>query len=315
LQHFEPALYRDLKLAILRTTLERVGIDPGVIETLQQVPPARRRARLGVMRPCDPHLFPQIGFRQRFRHDLIDIAQCPVLAPALFAVVAKLRQRLAGLLPPGVRALEACAGLAGESALARVVWRAPTDEILVVEHRSARVLMSGVAVPYPPGAFLQPSLAAEKILIDEVLAGVGAHQPVLDLFAGLGTFAFALARSGAVHAVEGEPRAAAALAEAAASRRQVSVEQRDLARNPVPPRDLSRYAAAVFDPPRNGALRQAEALAASTLDTVVAVSCNSATFARDAATLVAGGFHLEQLTPVDQFVWTPHLEIVALFRR
>lgn len=184
-----------------------------------------------------------------------------------------------------------------------------------MERRPVRVLLSGVAVPFPPGAFLQASLSAEMILVEEVLSGIGPGRPVLDLFAGLGTFAFALARGGAVHAVEGDARTAGALARAAADQPRVSVERRDLSRNPLPASALARYAAALFDPPRAGAIRQAEALAASGIEFVVAISCNPATFARDAAKLVAGGYRLERLTPVDQFVWTPHLELAAVFRR
>jgi 23S rRNA (uracil1939-C5)-methyltransferase len=151
--------------------------------------------------------------------------------------------------------------------------------------------------------------------LEEVLAGIGPDRPVLDLFAGLGTFTFALARAGPVHAVEGDERAAAAIAHAAAGHPRVTVERRNLARNPLSTEALSAYAGVVFDPPRAGALRQTTALAASVLGTVVAVSCNPATFARDAARLVAGSFRLERVAPVDQFVWTPHLELVALFRR
>ena len=154
------------------------------------------------------------------------------------------------------------------------------------------------------------------ILVDEVLSGIGfSSRPVLDLFAGLGTFALALARNGPVHAVEGDARTAAALDRAAADQSRLTVERRDLARNPLPTGALARYAAAVFDPPRAGAARQAEALAASAMKTVVAISCNPATFARDAAALVGGGYRLERVTPVDQFVWTPHLELAAVFRR
>jgi 23S rRNA (uracil1939-C5)-methyltransferase len=118
-----------------------------------------------------------------------------------------------------------------------------------------------------------------------------------------------------VHAVEGDRHSAAALAAAAHEVSRMTVEHRDLARDPILPEALAGYAAAVFDPPRAGAFAQAAALAASPLDTVVAVSCNPATFARDAVPLIAGGFRLERLIPVDQFVWTPHLEIVAVFRR
>ena len=340
IQHLAPASYRTLKLRALNSALERVGINPGPVQPLRVVPPERRRARLGMIRPGAPRLPASIGFRERFRHDLVDLAECPVLEPALFAVVDELRLVAGDLMPPGgtaevtltrtdsgidvlleaperprLGALEALAAFAGKYDLARIVWRLPGQEILVVERRPVRVLLSGVAVPYPPGVFLQASAAAEAILVDETLAGIGPCRPVVDLYAGLGNFTFALAAGGPVHAVEGDERSVAALARAAAGQRGITVERRDLARNPLPPEALSTYAAAVFDPPRLGAAGQAAALAASALATVVAVSCNPATFARDAAQLIAGGFRLERLVPVDQFVWTPHLEIVALFRR
>jgi 23S rRNA (uracil1939-C5)-methyltransferase len=340
LQHLDPTSYSTAKRAALCTALERAGIDPGVVGPLRAMPPARRRARLGILRPRDPLAPVRVGYRERFRHDLVDLVNCPVLEPALFAVIGKLRLAARDLIPPGgsaeatltrtdsgidllieiaerpgLGALETLARFAAECDLARIVWRLPKDEILVVERRQVRMLVSGVPVPFPPGAFLQASQAAEIMLVDEVRRGVGSARPVLDLFAGLGTFAFALAREGPVHAVEGEMRAAAALEQAAAGQPRVTVERRDLARNPMPAGSLSRYAAAVFDPPRVGAARQSEALAASALERVVAVSCNPATFARDAARLIAGGFQLEHVTPIDQFVWTPHIELAAAFQR
>ena len=292
------------------------------------------------MRPRDRRLPASVGFRERFHHDLVDLVECPVLDPSLFALVDELRLATGNLLPPGGAAeamlthtdsgldmlfevaerpglavLEALAGLAERCDLARIVWRSSAEEMLVVERRPVRVLLSGVAVPYPPGAFLQASEAAETILVEEVLAGVDPLRPVVDLYAGLGTFTFALAVGGPVHAVEGDERAVTALACAAAGQKGITVERRDLTRDPLPPEALSIYAGAIFDPPRAGALRQAAALAASALATVVAVSCNPATFARDAARLIAGGFRLNWVVPVDQFVWTPHLELAALFRR
>ena len=340
LQHLDPAFYRAAKLGGLRTALERVGIDAYVVQPLRVVPPARRRAGLGLMRPRDPGLPARVGFRERFSHDLVDLAECPVLEPALFALAGELRLIAGALLPPGgaaeamltrtdsgidmlletaerpaLAALEALAQLAEQCDLARVVWRFLGEEILVVERRPVRVLLSGVAVPFPPGAFLQASAAAETVLVEEVCAGIGLRRPVLDLFAGLGTFTFALAAAGPVHAVEGDERAAAALARAAVGQPGITVERRDLARNPLPAEPLARYVAAVFDPPRAGAVRQAEALASSTIATVVAVSCNPATFARDAARLIGGGFRIERVVPVDQFLWTPHLELAALFLR
>ena len=339
LQHLDQASYREFKLGALSTALERVRIDPGVVQPLRVVSAARRRARLGLVRQYHPHLPARIGYRARFRYDLVDLTQCAVLEPALFTLVAELRLIAGELLPPGgtaevtltrtdsgvdllleaaerpgLTALDALARFAEHRDLARIVWRVPSDEILVVERRPVRVLLSGVAVPYPSGAFLQASEAAEAILVEEVLAGIGPRRPVLDLYAGLGTFTFALAPGG-VHAVEGDERAVTALARSASGRTGITVERRNLALDPLPSEALTAYAAAVFDPPRAGALRQAAALAASTIPTVVAVSCSPATFARDAARLVAGGFCLERVVPVDQFVWTPHLELAAVFRR
>jgi 23S rRNA (uracil1939-C5)-methyltransferase len=340
LQHLDRPSYQAVKLGALRSALERVGIDTGLVQPLRVVPPARRRARLGLTRPRDPRLPAQVGFRERFRHDLVDLRECPVLESGLLSIVGDLRLVSPALVPPGgtaevtltrtdsgadmlletaerpgLGALEALAAFAEKCYLGRIVWRLPGEEILIVERRSIRVLMSGVAVPYPPGAFLQASEVAEAILVEQVVAGIGARRPVLDLFAGLGTFTFALAATGPVHAVEGDEGAAAALARAASGRRGVTVERRNLARNPLSPEALAPYAAALFDPPRAGASRQAEALATSPIETIVAISCNPATFARDSARLIAGGFRLERVAPVDQFVWTPHLELVAVFHR
>ncbi len=340
LQHLDAAFYRQLKLETLRAALYRVGIDPGVVRPMQVVPPERRRARVGISRPRNPLLPALVGYRERFRHDLVDLCECPVLEPALLTLIGRLRQFCPQLLAPGGSAeaaltrtdsgidllieaaehpelgtCEALARFAEENDLARIIWRAEADEILLVERRPVRMVFSGVAVPFPPGAFLQASALAEKILVEEVVAAIGSSRPVLDLFAGLGTFAFALASGGPVCAVEGDARTAAALARAAADQPGVTVERRDLARNPFPADRLAGYAAAVFDPPRAGAARQTEALAASAIETVVAISCNPATFARDAAKLVGGGYRLERVTPVDQFLWTPHLELAALFRR
>lgn len=340
LQHLDPDNYRKAKLCGLRAALSRVGIDAGVVRPLRLVPPVRRRARLGLLRPRDARQPGRLGFRQRFRHELVDLRECLVLEPALFAAAGLLRRLVPELLPPGnaaeatltrtdsgidllietgdqpsLAALEALAEFADKGDLARIVWRSPSKEILVVERRPVRIMLSGVPVLLPPGIFVQASEAAEAFLVAEVVAGVDRRRPALDLYAGLGSFAFALAGVGAVHAVEGDPRAAASLADAARAVPGVTVERRDLARDPLRPEALCGYAAAVFDPPRAGAARQAAALAASPLDTVVAVSCNPATFARDAARLTHGGFRLEHVIPVDQFVWSPHLELVAVFRR
>jgi 23S rRNA (uracil1939-C5)-methyltransferase len=261
-----------------------------------------------------------------------------VLEPALWALVAPLHDLAAAILPPGgaaeanltrtdsgidmlieayaapdLSALEALAGFAARHDIARIVWRAGRTDIPVVERRPVRMIFSGTTVPFPSGGFLQANAAAEAILVAEITAALGTARPALDLYAGLGTFTFALAKAGPVHAVEGDAAAVTALATAGTP--GVTAERRNLDRDPLPPEALSRYAAAVFDPPRAGALRQAAALAASNIPVIAAVSCNPATFARDAACLLAGGYRLERVAPVDQFTWTPHLELVGVFRR
>ncbi len=231
LQHLDDASYRRVKLETLQTALERVGIDPGIVGPLRLVPPERRRARLGLARPRDPRVPVRVGYRAPFRHDLIDLEECPVLEPAIFALIGKVRRVAHEFVPPGgsaeatltrtdsgidlliaaaerpdLRTCEILAQLAEQCDLARIVWRFGADEILVVERRPVRVLLSGIAVSFPPGAFLQASPSAEMILVEEVLSAVGPGRPVIDLFAGLGTFTFALARGGPVHAVEGDVR-------------------------------------------------------------------------------------------------------------
>jgi 23S rRNA (uracil1939-C5)-methyltransferase len=338
LQHLDPETYRAAKLANLHAALRRVGIDPAIVKPLRTVAPGRRRAGLGLRRPPDPNAPAIVGFRARFSHSVVDMRECAVLEPALWALVSPLRDLAAAMLPPGgaaeanltrtdsgidmlieasdppgLAALEEMARFAVDHDLGRVTWRVRGIDTPLVERRPVRMVFSGVAVQFPPGGFLQASAAAEAILVAEVVEGLGTARPALDLYAGLGTFTFALAKAGSVHAVEGDAAAIAALTAAGAP--GVTTERRDLDRDPLPPQPLAGYAAAVFDPPRAGALRQAEALAASKMPTVVAVSCNPATFARDASRLLAGGYRLERVVPVDQFVWTPHLEVVGVFRR
>jgi 23S rRNA (uracil1939-C5)-methyltransferase len=180
------------------------------------------------------------------------------------------------------------------------------------------VTLAGVAVELPPDAFLQPSLEVEAALGETVLAMVGEADRIADLYAGLGTFAFALAAKARVHAVEGAEAASAALARAAARAglsRRVSAEHRDLAVRPLDAEELAQFDAVVFDPPYAGAREQSAALAASRVSRIIAVSCNPASFARDAGLLADGGYHLVEVRPFDAFIWSANLELVALFER
>jgi 23S rRNA (uracil1939-C5)-methyltransferase len=178
-------------------------------------------------------------------------------------------------------------------------------------------MFGGVAVDPPPGAFLQASAEAQQAMTALVIEAAAGARRIADLYAGCGTFTFPLAQAAKLHAVEGDKDALAALAGAArrASLGRITAERRDLARNPLQLDELKPYDCAVFDPPRAGAKAQCEMIAKSRVPLAVAVSCDPGSFARDARILVDGGYRLESVAPVDQFVWSPHVEIVAVFRR
>jgi len=220
---------------------------------------------------------------------------------------------------PSLAAREAVAGLAEQLDLARVSWRsgenAEPEPMLI--RRMPILRFAGVAVEPPPGAFFQASLEGEAALTAEVLQMTAGARRVADLYAGIGTFSVPLARSEVdVFSVEGAADALGALARAARkSGLSIRALQRDLARDPLQATELDDFDAVLFDPPRAGAKSQSTALASSKVPVVVAVSCNPATFARDARLLTQGGYRLERVVPVDQFLWSPHLELVALLRR
>jgi 23S rRNA (uracil1939-C5)-methyltransferase len=173
-------------------------------------------------------------------------------------------------------------------------------------------------VPLPPGTFLQPTAAGEAALSDLVVTHAQGRRNVIDLFSGIGPFALRLAAFARVTAADSSQPAIAALARAAATTsglRPVDTQTRDLFRRPFVAAELKGFDAIVFDPPRQGAQAQAEAIAASRAPLVIAVSCNPSTFVRDARILAEGGYRLTHVTPVDQFRYSPHVEIVARFTR
>jgi 23S rRNA (uracil1939-C5)-methyltransferase len=346
LQHLDEAHYAEAKLGLVRRALERHGLGDAQVAPVRLLPPGtRRRVRFSLARPRDARARPQIGFAERASHRVVDLKECAVLKPLLFALVGPLRELAGELLQPGegghaslqgvasgidllldvpripdLRALEALAAFATAHDLARLSWRRSGDPTIVpvAQRRPVRAHFAGIAVDLPPDAFLQATAAAEKALTEAVLAALPDARHVADLFAGIGTFSFALAARGRVHAVEGWPPAVAALR--AAARRagfdpRITAEERDLEVQPLQPEELQGFDAVVFDPPRNGARSQAAALARSRVPQIVAVSCNPATFARDARLLVDGGYRLTGVQPIDQFVWSPHLELVAAFER
>jgi 23S rRNA (uracil1939-C5)-methyltransferase len=308
-------------------------------------PQTRRRADFAAVRRKDDVL---LGFHARASHRVVDLAECPVMEPPIAALLGPLRELLFALLRPSEKAAvivtatdsgldivlesaialgaggrERLAAFAEAQDLARLSRRHPNARSAetVIERRPVRMSFGGVALDLPAGAFLQATRAGEAALIEFVLDAVGDAPRVADLYAGCGTFALPLAtRRGvvsSVHAVDGSEPAIAALTRAAQQARlgRVTALVRDLARRPLNDQELARFDAVVYDPPRAGAREQAEALARSRVAVAVAVSCNPATFARDARLLVDGGFTLDWVRPIDQFLWSPHGELVARFAR
>jgi 23S rRNA (uracil1939-C5)-methyltransferase len=215
---------------------------------------------------------------------------------------------------PSPAAVGAFAGQAGALGVARLT--AGKESIALGS--APEVDLSGVEVKLPPGAFLQASREAEGEMVALVREGVSGAKRIADLFAGLGTFTFALARGAQVDAYEADEAALAALAESARKTpnlKPVGTFVRDLFRSPLVAKELQAYDAVVFDPPRAGASAQAAQLAKSGVLTLIAVSCNPGTFARDLRILVDGGYRITRVVPVDQFLFSPHIEVVARLER
>ena len=339
LQHWQDAPYAEWKTGLVKAALAREGLD-APLEGLKTYPVASRRR--AAFKACKDGGRVRLGFNAAQSHELIDLEECPILLPDLASALPHLKAALADALPdrteakvhltaasngldcgieaPPLRA-ERQAQLTGRLSAAGVI-RATWNGGIVFLLAAPFVLAGGVPVMLPQGAFLQAAEACERDMaafIDEALAAAKtAKGPVCDLFAGLGAFTFACARKAPVAAYEANAGAIAALNEAVKGARglkPVRAVRRDLFRNPLGPMELKAFSAAVADPPREGAEAQCHALAASNIGTVVMLSCNPVTFARDAAILAAGGFSLVRLAAFDQFRFSPHVEIAGAFMR
>ncbi|WP_338445229.1 RsmD family RNA methyltransferase [Pelagerythrobacter marensis] len=283
---------------------------------------------------------PLLGFRQAGSHRIVDMRECHILRPELFALVPPLRTLLAarkerlsakieltltdqgvdcaiaGLAVEGLAATEAMLAFAQQNGLARLTLDHGYGPEPVWEPEPVTVSPAGVPVGFPSGGFLQATADGEKALTQIAGDWLSGARFVADLFSGLGTFAFALSRESKVLAVEAARDAHLACKSAAArTGGAVHAMHRDLFRNPLQPEELNRFDAVLLDPPRAGAREQVARLAESTVPRIVYVSCNPASWARDAARLVAAGYRLEAAKPVGQFVWSTHVELASLFVR
>ncbi len=336
-QHMSAELYRDWKQASLRDAFAHRGIDAKIEPMRFVAPGSRRRAFFGVARRGDQVV---LGFRQEGRHTLVDLSECPILDPAIVAAMTALREIARLALPPdasgrlvvtrvdggldvSIEGGKAELGPAVRAGLAKMatesrLQRLAVDGTAIAMMGAPTLQLGGVTVELPSGAFLQAVPEAEAIMIELVTAAVGKAKRVADLFSGLGTFAFPLARKSRVLAVDSERRVIDALikgARGATGLKPIETKVRDLMGEPLSRNELTGFEAAVLDPPRAGAKAQVEVLARTQVPRIVMVSCNPATLARDARTLIDGGYKLGTVTPIDQFLFSPHLEVVAIFNR
>jgi 23S rRNA (uracil1939-C5)-methyltransferase len=287
-----------------------------------------------------PHGEPdEVGFMRARSHDIIGVDACPLFSPGMAGAIPAARALagdLRGLMKPldiGITAtLDGLdVDLLGSGPLARAeaqklahtadaldLARVSNHGEIVIERRPTRVAFGEALVTLPPGGFLQATEAGEAWLAGFAERALANTKRVADLFCGAGAFALRLARGHEVFAADADPAAIVALARGAAATpglRKLKAETRDLFRRPLRAEELAAFDATLIDPPRAGALEQARALAASALPLVVSISCNAATFARDARILIDGGFQVESVTPLDQFRFSAHVEIAAIFRR
>jgi 23S rRNA (uracil1939-C5)-methyltransferase len=336
-QHWNMERYLDWKRDLVVTALRDAGITAGVEVVVDAHGEGRRRATFHARRGA--HAILDVGFAARNAHHIVAIDRCPILAPQLDGAIEAawaIAEALQGHGKPldiqviateagldidvrGSGALKpqqsmALASLAERLRLARLTRHGE----LIARHAPPTVRMGRAVVTLPAGAFLQATQEGEMALARLVEAQVGGAKHVADLFCGVGPFALRLAERARVAAFDNDADAIAALrqaADATSGLKPITAEARDLFRRPLVASELSRFDAVVFDPPRQGAQAQARELATAKVPLVVAVSCNPATFARDARLLMDGGYRLDTVTPVDQFRYSAHVELVARFRR
>ena len=337
IQHWEDGRYRAWKRELVVATLAQAKIACDVHPLIDAHGLGRRRitlhARIGT------HDVLKVGFSAPNSHDIIPVDRCPILDPGLSSALDAAWAIAEPLKPTGKPLdIQFTATNSGLDVDVRGSGPLPTAMISTLsrvaeQHQLARLTRHGemvlmrtpptitigkAQVALPPGSFLQATVAGEEALAALVLDHCRRGKHIADLFCGVGPFALRLAAKSRMAAFDSDAAAVAALHKAATSTsglKPIKAETRDLFRRPLVPQELRDYDTIVFDPPRQGAQAQAQQLAASKIPVVVAVSCNVATFARDARILIDGGYTIEGVTPVDQFRHTPHIELVARFRR
>ncbi len=336
-QHWSEAQYRAWKRGLVIEALSQAGISAPVGELIDAHGEGRRRVVLHARR--GGHDVLQVGFAALRAHEIVGIDQCPILAPALggaitaaWSIAEALRDArkpldiqitatdsgldvdVRGSGPLNARRTAQLAAIAEKHRLARLTRHGE----LVIQRVAPTIKIGRATVALPPAAFLQATAEGEAALARLVTDATAKAKVIADLFCGVGPFALRLAERARITAADSDAGAIAALAKAAGTAgglKPVDAQVRDLFRRPFTAKEISQVEAVVFDPPRQGAQAQAVELAASKVPIVLAVSCNAATFARDACILIDGGYRLTQVTPVDQFRYSAHVELVGRFEK
>lgn len=333
LQHMADEPYRAFKRNLVVEALADRGLEAPVDPLVTIAPGTRRRATLAARRQNGRVA---LGWHGRASHDVVPVDRCPVLVPEIEAALPRLAALISPLVSAGDGARVLVTATAGgldvrvddvrrptpdqagrllESALAAGLARLSVGDEVIVGARPAAVPFGAIPVEPPPGGFLQATRPSEEAMAAIVMEAVEGAKSVADLFSGCGTFALRIATKARVHAVEGDAPALAALGRAlkgVSGLKPVTTEVRDLFRRPLMGKELEKFDTVVFDPPRAGAKEQAAALALSKVARIVAVSCNPATLGRDLRMLVDAGYRIDRVTPIDQFLWSPHVEAVAV---
>ncbi|MGE0501574.1 MAG: class I SAM-dependent RNA methyltransferase [Rhizobiaceae bacterium] len=336
LQHMEAAAYLAFKRERVVEALRSRGIDTPVEPTVACRPATRRRVVLSARRVESAMV---LGFNRAMSHDVVDLLECRVAKPAIEAALPLLRDLVAavglGAKDAHVAVVVSDAGMdiavtqagrireearlaASRIATAKKVARLSVNGEVLLESARPTVRFGRAVVTPPPGGFMQAVEDAESVIAELVTAHLAPAKRVADLFSGSGAFALRLAEKAELHAVESDSAALAALDRGfreSVGLRRVTTERRDLFRRPLTTTELGRFDGLVFDPPRAGAEAQATQIARSDVPLVAAVSCNPATLGRDLRTLLDGGYRIERVTPVDQFLWSAHVEAVALLSK
>ena len=337
LQHWADLPYQDFKRQLVIDALKTQDIDIEVGPVIACLPGERRRVTM-TARLTDKGVV--LGFLQASTHQVVPVEECPISMPAIVGRLDVIRRLVAALgsgsepfrisisatlsgldinmmemKKPDARKRQAATDiLLREPGISRV---SVEGEIIVEPHKPT-LDIGGVQVVLPPGSFTQATVRAEQAMADLVTAHLAKSKRVVDLFSGLGTFALRLARKSAVHAVEFDAPALAALdhgARHAQGLRPITIERRDIFRRPMQALDLKNFDGLCFDPPWAGADQQCREITRSKVQKIAAVSCNPVTLARDLRILIDGGYTLKSVTPIDQFLWSSHVEAVALLER